>query len=400
MNRVIKYESKHLKLAQKNSLLQGKLDLSIDESKQVKLEPENIQSQSAQINTQIFDSHIKNQSDLVLQNKNISSQCNLELDQLPEQINSPLLNSLLLDKIKNVKMNKQIPRLHTDAIYKIISYDKNTKYITCSNDKTIIIRNCEDNTIIRTLIDHKDAVRDILLLSDGRLASSSQDNTIKIWNLTNGNCEQTLIGHFDYVYCLLELPNSILLSGSLDSSIGIWDISQQNQKELQFYHQVRNKKQLETFCMELINVNELAVSSYKDINIYLFDNITNKSFHITKTLKGHRNWVKDIKVMNNSKDLLVSCSADENCLLWSISHGNCLNAFKGHNDWIWSMVVLSDKIFVSASEEIIFWNIHRSEAIHSIKPDQSKSIIFSLLKNDRNELVFAGTHDFIGLIKI
>ena len=64
------------------------------------------------------------------------------------------------------------------------------------------------------------------------------------------------------------------------------------------------------------------------------------------------------------------------------------------------MQILSEKIFVSASTEILFWNIDSTEAIHSIKPDQSKSTIFSLLKNDRNELVFAGQHHFIGLVKI
>ena len=64
------------------------------------------------------------------------------------------------------------------------------------------------------------------------------------------------------------------------------------------------------------------------------------------------------------------------------------------------MQILSEKIFVSVSAEILFWNIDNTEAIHSIKPDQSGEIILSLLKNNINELVFAGEHDFIGLIKL
>ena len=170
-------------------------------------------------------------------------------------IQSAKSNEILLQKLKICKIDKNIPRLHTNSIYKIISYDNNTKYITCSFDKTIIIRNSEDNTVIRTLIGHIASVRDILLLSDGRLASCSEDKTIKIWNLTNGSCEQTLIGHSNMVYCLLELPNSILLSGSHDSSIGVWDISQKDKKELQFYYQVKNDRQLHAHCMTLISVN-------------------------------------------------------------------------------------------------------------------------------------------------
>ena len=313
-------------------------------------------------------------------------------------IQSAKSNEILIQKLKTIKIDIKIPRLHTSNIWKIISYENNKKYITCSYDKTIIVRNSEDNTIVRTFNDHKEQVRDILLLSDGRLASSSKDKTIKIWNLTNGNCEQTLIGHSHTIYCLLELPNLILLSGSSDSSIGLWDISQKNQKEFQFYHQVKNDKQLQAYCMTLINVNELAVSSHKDINIYSFED---KSFNIIKTLKGHTDWIYNIKLMKYSKDLLVSCSGDKDCRLWSISQENCLKIFKGHSDKIWSMEILSDKIFVSVSREIIFWDIDNTEFIRSIKPDdQQKGTIAFLIKNDRNELVFAGSHDFIGLIKI
>ena len=324
--------------------------------------------------------------------------------QFPEQINSMTSDSLL-KRIKKVEVIEKIPRLHTEDINKIICYDNNTKYITCSIDKTIIIRNCENNTVIST-IDHKEAVHDIILLSNGSLASSSVNNTIKIWNLTNGNCEQTLIGHSSFVYCLLELPNSILLSGLHDSSIGVWDISQKNQKELKFSHQVKNDKQSFAYCMALINMNQFAVSSNKDINVYSFDQIfTNKSYNVTKILKGHNDSITDIKIMHDS-NLLLSCSVDKDCRLWSISQENCLKIFKGHSDRIFSMQILSDTIFVSAGAEIIFWNIESAEAINLIKPDgsitwmMSGRRIISLIKNNTNELVFAGGHNFIGLIKI
>ena len=327
-------------------------------------------------------------------------------DEIPEEINSINLHSKLIEKIKKTEINKKIPRLHSNIIYKIISYEKNTKYITCSKDKFIIIRNCEDNKIIRTLY-HKEPVRDILLLSDGTLASSSQDNTIKIWNLTNYNCEQILIGHSDSVYCLLQLPNSKLLSGSQDSSIGIWDVSYWDSDSyyvdnntnsiIPFYHQVKNDKQKQAYCMALIDSNKLAASSQNDINIYSFKD---KSFNVIKTLKGHTNWIYNIKLMKYSKDLLVSCSSDKDCRLWSISQANCLKIFKGHTDTIWSMEILSEKIFVSGGVEMIFWNIESPEAIRSIKPYQSGDVIATLMENGQDELVFAGGDNFIGVIKI
>ena len=383
-------------LIQNNSLLQEKLDTVLDENMQLKAKSDHILSQLAPINTNtidIFEKNIQPLSQEILP-------CKSKFDELPEHINSIMLFPSLLEKIKKVRVDKMIPGLHTDAILKIISYENNSKYITCSNDKTIIIRNCDDNKVIRTLNDYGKAVCDIFLLADGRLASSSEDDTIKIWNLTSGNCEQILIGHSDFVYCLLELSNSMLLSGSHDSSIGLWDISQTDKKELEFYHQVKNEKQSYATSMILISPNELAVSSHEDINIYSFNNVTNKSFKVIKTLKGHMDWVCDIKLMNNSKDFLVSCSNDKTCIMWSISQENCLKIFKGHSNEINSIQILSEKIFVSASAEVIFWNIDSAEIIMSIKPDLSGNTINSLMKNDKNELVFAGRHNFIGLIKI
>ena len=127
-----------------------------------------------------------------------------------------------------------MPRLHSRLITKIISYDNDKRYVTSSDDKSIIVHNSLDNTVIRTLIDLKVYLRDIFLLSDGRLASSFEDKTIKIWSLGNGNCEQILIGHSSLVYCLLELLNSILLSDSKDSIIGIWDISKKIRRNYNF----------------------------------------------------------------------------------------------------------------------------------------------------------------------
>ena len=43
-----------------------------------------------------------------------------------------------------------------------------------------------------------------------------------------------------------------------------------------------NDKQSPVYCMTLTNVNELAISSTNDVNLYSFDNITKNFFNITK----------------------------------------------------------------------------------------------------------------------
>ena len=61
-------------------------------------------------------------------------------------------NLIFFRKIKNASFEKDVfPRLHTNVISKLLSYDNNTKLITCSNDRNIIIRNKHNNQSIRTL---------------------------------------------------------------------------------------------------------------------------------------------------------------------------------------------------------------------------------------------------------
>ena len=134
-----------------------KLDKILDENKQSMVKADHFLNELAQINPKTIETvqtniQILSQENLTLQSK---------LNQLRKQINSITLNSLL---VKKVEIDKKIPKFHSDAINKIISY-KN-KFITCSRDKTIIIRKCKDNKVIRTLTDHEAPVRDIILLSD------------------------------------------------------------------------------------------------------------------------------------------------------------------------------------------------------------------------------------------
>ena len=100
--------------------------------------------------------------------------------------------------------------------------------------------------------------------------------------------------------------------------------------------------------------------------------------------------------MKNHKDLLVSCSDDKDCRLWSISRSSCLKKFKGHSYKIWSILILSDKQFVSVSKEIKFWSIDEDENIKTITCDN----IISCLTKVEDEIIISGGINYIGTIKM
>ena len=352
--------------------------------------------------TEDFDAIFSSVQDVIIKSKNLQSEL---FELVTEKIRKPSSNcdnqQPLFNRIKNIQFEeKRIPKLHTSGITKIISFDNHKKFITCSGDTNIIVRNKEDNQIINTLIGHQEDVRDIILLQDGRLASCSNDKLIKIWNISTNQCHQTLVGHTNLVYCLVELPNSILLSGSQDNSLRLWDLSQKDKTNIESFSIIKNDKQQQAHCLALINSNQIAVSSFKDINIYLFDDLTKKNFIMVLTLKGHTDWVRGIDLVKNSKDLLVSCSWDKDCRLWSIARASCLQIFKGHTNKVVSILVLSNKIFASAGTEIKFWDIDQVESIKTITPDDNGTLTISMIKDTEETIVFAGNHNYLGTLNM
>ena len=84
---------------------------------------------------------------------------------------------------------------------------------------------------IKIIKEHYLGVRCLLLLNDGRLASSSVDGTINIYNLTKEyHCELCLKGHSSNVSYISQIDNGKLISCSSDKTIKIWNISETSYK--------------------------------------------------------------------------------------------------------------------------------------------------------------------------
>jgi len=63
----------------------------------------------------------------------------------------------------------------------------------------------------------------LAVLPDGRLASASQDDTVRLWDTARRTCIRVLTGHTEAVYALAVLPDDWLASVSGDGTIRVWD---------------------------------------------------------------------------------------------------------------------------------------------------------------------------------
>jgi F-box/WD-40 domain protein MET30 len=167
----------------------------------------------------------------------------------------------------------KIFRGHTNGIVCLQFGD--TILATGSYDTTIKIWDIATEKCVRTLRGHTSGVRS-LQFDDTKLISGSLDKTIKVWNWRTGECLSTFPGHSEGVIGV-HFDGNILASGSIDRTVKIW-------------------------------------------------NFIDKS---TTSLRGHKDWVNDVKVDFQSRTVF-SASDDCTVRLWDLDTMKTIRIFEGH----------------------------------------------------------------------
>ena len=113
---------------------------------------------------------------------------------------------------------------------------------------------------------HKEEVRCLIMLKDGRIASGSYDNSIIIYNKRTYKPELIIKEHNRYISCLKELSSGILASCSWDNTIKLFNINRNNYYILQ----TLNYHNDDVYEIIELNNKQLASCSYdKSIIFYL-----------------------------------------------------------------------------------------------------------------------------------
>jgi WD40 repeat protein len=156
----------------------------------------------------------------------------------------------------------------------------------------INIYDTNNGGLITTLTGHTAWVRDLVLINNSTLASSSYDPDIRIWDLTTFSLKFTLIGHSSWIFGLKLITTDILASGSWDTNIILWNTT---------------------------------------------------SGTLIRTLNGHSFWIwwsLDVLTQSGSQ-ALVSGSSDTTIKVWDWTNGQCLNTINTGLD-IMSLAVITD----------------------------------------------------------
>ena len=119
--------------------------------------------------------------------------------------------------------------VHNDRVNSMVNIVNGNKMVSGSADMTVKVWEVSKTEIslIKTLLNHKDYVYTIILLSDNRFASCSRDKTIIIWNSTDSFNEITTLHEQFNVYSILHMKNKqdTLISGGDVNSVCVWNIN-------------------------------------------------------------------------------------------------------------------------------------------------------------------------------
>jgi U3 small nucleolar RNA-associated protein 15 len=98
--------------------------------------------------------------------------------------------------------------------------------LVAGDESSILVFDLSSRAILRTLLGHKDMVRQTYFSPDRKnIVSCSDDATVKVWDIAMESCLSTFDSHTDYVRTvqMSSLNPSVICSGSYDHSVRLWD---------------------------------------------------------------------------------------------------------------------------------------------------------------------------------
>lgn len=253
-------------------------------------------------------------------------------------------------------------------------------------------------SLLYTLKDHTDTLKEMAWSHDGRLlASGTVDGTIYLWNSAMGSLSHTLASRIN---SLAWSPDSQLLaSGTLDGTVELWNprngtllytleghnaptkvawspngsllASCSSDRTIRFW----NPKDGKPICMlrhpHLITVivwspnSRLLASGSNDGTIRIWDPLSGK---LQYTFRGHTNQIRSIAWFSDGQ-FLASCSNDNTVRLWHLEETEH-KTFVGHSDIVNDIAWSPDgKQLVSCSDDktVGLWNAETGVRIHTLE---------------------------------
>jgi WD40 repeat protein len=247
-------------------------------------------------------------------------------------------------------------------------------------------------------VGHEDWVRSVVISPDGNLiVSGSKDKTVRLWDLEGKLICQFPKEHTDWIFSIAiwqdleDLDKSFIVSGSVDSTIRRWNLKGQPIGEPFNGHEgwVRS--------VAVTNNGKWIVSGSEDKTIRLWD----LNGNCIKVFEGHENRVLSVAVWQDPKSsdgedigFIVSGSADHTIRLWNFNGDLIGKPLKGHTDWVRDIKVSIDGKFIASSSRdktVRLWSTGKSLIGQPFGKQSGR--ILSVAFSSQGNLIVSGGED-------
>ena len=203
----------------------------------------------------------------------------------------------------------------------------------------ILLWDVEQQKHIGTLLGHTSSVSDVIVLSNGQLASIAMfEPSLRIWEPSIAPLKPPLDNHDDVVISHVPICNTMVVTGSHDKTFRVWDVESAKTR-LMFSEHTEPVE-----CVDWVNDTELLSGAWDGVLLHW-----NISGQVIQRFVGHTDWVRGFKVLPHGK--LLSWSDDCTLRLWEMSSGHCIHTFEGHDGPVRDGLTMNDGRWLSWSED-------------------------------------------------
>ncbi len=245
---------------------------------------------------------------------------------------------------------------HRDAVRDMAMLPDGRSYLTVSDDRLIKQWGLDwRRGPLRVLGGHRHDVNALALFDNGRRAiTASRDRTLKVWNLESGQEMYTLSGHAAPVKAVVVLAGDArAVSGGSDGALKVWDLRLGREAGTLGRH-----AQGITAIAALGGEQVLAAS--EDGVLKVWDVAAAEAYALCES--GPSIWA----LAAGDPALAVSGSIDGDLVVWDPARRAAARAWRGHGGQITALALTADRqrlVSCSADRTLCVWDMARGQPI-------------------------------------